>query len=62
MCLVLYRVGWGGVAVNLALEKEERVTMGGMGEIKCKAGEIIGVVEDVPTIDSLWEKYGACGG
>ena len=41
--------------MNLALEKEERVIMGGKGrgEIRGEAGEVTGVVANVPTTDSV---------
>ena len=50
--------------MNLALEKEERVTMGGKGraEIRGEAGEVTGVVENVPTTDGLGKRYGLFGG
>ena len=41
--------------MNLALEKGERVTMGGKGrgKIKSEAGEVTGVVENAPNTDGL---------
>ena len=41
--------------MNLALEKGERVTMGGKGrgEIVGEAGEVTGVVADAPTTNGL---------
>ena len=47
--------------MNLALEKGERVTMGGKGsgEIGGEAGEVTGVVADAPTTDGLG-KSNAC--
>ena len=36
--------------MNLALEKGERVTMGGKG--RDEAGEVTGVVSDPPTTDA----------
>ena len=50
-------------AVKLALEKKERVIMGGkgIGEIRSKVQEVTGVVADVPTMDSLGKRYGAFG-
>ena len=46
--------------MNLALEKGERVTTGGKirDEIKGEAGEVAGVVANVPTTDSLGKMYG----
>ena len=43
--------------MNLALEKGERVTTGGKGrgEIGGEAGEVTGVVADVPTMDGGWQ-------
>ena len=46
--------------MNLALEKGERVTTGGKG--RGEAGEVTGVVADVPTVDSLGKRYGAYSG
>ena len=45
--------------MNLALEKGERVTIGGKsrGEIGGEAGEITEVVANAPTIDGLGERY-----
>jgi hypothetical protein len=53
--------------MNLALEKRERITMGGKdrGEIGGEAGEVTGVVANAPTMDGLGERYGTfsgCGG
>ena len=50
--------------MNLALENGERVTMGGKGraEIGGEAGEVIGVVADAPTTDSLGKRYGTFSG
>ena len=46
-------------AMNLALEKGERVTTGGKGrgEIRDEAGKVTGVVANAPTTDSLGERY-----
>ena len=47
----------------LALEKEERVTTGGKGgEIGGEAGEVTGVVADVPTTDGLGKRHGTFSG
>ena len=45
--------------MNLMLGKGERVIMGGKdrGEIGGKAGEITGVVANVPTMDDLGKQY-----
>ena len=50
--------------MELALEKEERVTTGGKsrGEIGGEAGEVTGVAADAPTTDGLGERYGTFGG
>ena len=50
--------------MHLALEKGERVTMGGKRrrEIRGEAGEVTGVVEDAPTTDGLGKKYGTFSG
>ena len=50
--------------MNLALEKGERVTMGAKGrsEIRGEAGEVSGVVANVPTTDGLGKRYRAFGG
>ena len=50
--------------MNLALEKGERVTMGGKGrgEIGGKAGEVTRVVADTPTTDGLEKRYGMFSG
>jgi hypothetical protein len=50
--------------MNLALEKGERVTMGGKGrdEIGSEAGEVTGVVADAPTMDGLGKRYGMFSG
>ena len=50
--------------MNLALEKGERITMGGKGrgEIRGEAGEVTGAVADVPTMDTLRKRYRAFGG
>ena len=50
--------------MDLALEKGERVTTGGKGrgEIRCEAGEITGVIANVPTMDGLGKSYGPFGG
>ena len=50
--------------VNPVLEKGKRVTMGGKGrgEIRGEAGEVRGVVANVPTTDGLGKRYGAFGG
>ena len=50
--------------MNLALEKGERVTMGGQvrGEIGGKAGELTVVVADAPTTDGLGKRYGTFSG
>ena len=50
--------------MELALEKVERVTMGGKsrGEIGDEAGEVTGVVADVPTTDGLGKRYGMFSG
>ena len=44
--------------MNLAIEKGERVTMGGKGrgEIGGEAGEVIGVVANVSTTHGLGKK------
>ena len=44
--------------MNLALEKGERVTTGGKGrgEIGGEAGEVTGVVANVPGMDGFGEK------
>ena len=49
--------------MNLALEKE-RVTMGGKGrgEIGGEAGEVTGVVTNMPTTDGLGKRYGTFSG
>ena len=51
--MVSSRFGEYRGAVNLALNKRERVTMGckGRGEIGGEAGEVTGVVADAPTTD-----------
>ena len=58
--LVLGRRG----AMNLALEKGDRVTTGGKGrgEIGGEAGEVTGVVADAPTTDGLGKRYGTFSG
>ena len=45
--------------MNLVLEKGERVTTGGKGrgEIGGEAGEVTGVVANVPTTDNLTISY-----
>ena len=50
--------------MNLALEKGERLTLGGKsrGEIKGETGEVTGMVANVPTMDSLGRRYGAFSG
>ena len=47
--------------MNLALEKRERVIMGGKGrdEIRSEIGKVPEMVAGVPTTDSLGERYGA---
>ena len=47
--------------MNLALEKWGRVIMGdkGRGEIRGEAGEVTGVVANVPMTGSLGKRYGA---
>jgi hypothetical protein len=51
-------------AVNLVLEKEERVAMGdkGRGEVRGEAGEVTGVVADVSTTNGLGKRNGVFGG
>ena len=46
--------------MNLALEKRERVTMGGKGrsEIRGETGEVTGVVACAPMTESLGKSYG----
>ena len=50
--------------MSLELEKGERVTMGGKGrvEIGGEAGEVTGVVANVPTTDGLGKRYGTFSG
>ena len=50
--------------MNLALEKRERVIMGGKGrdEIRSEIGKVTGMVADVPATDSLGKRYEAFGG
>ena len=45
--------------MNLALEKGERVTMGGIsrGEVGGEAGEVTGVVANVPIMNGLGKRY-----
>ena len=63
MGLILSRVG-GRAVVNLVLEKGERVTTGGKGKgrISGEAGEVTGVVANVPTMDSLGKWFGTFSG
>ena len=44
--------------MNLALEKRERVIMGGKGrdEIRSEIGKVTGMIVDMPTTDSLGKK------
>ena len=50
--------------MNMALEKGERVTMGGKGrgEIGGEAGEVTGVVAEASTTDGLGKRYGTFSG
>jgi hypothetical protein len=47
--------------MNLVLEKGEEVVMGGKGrgKIRGEAGEVTGVVSNVPTTNGLRERNGA---
>ena len=55
--------GWWG-AVNLVLEKRERVTTAGKGrvEIKNEIGKVTGMIVYVPTIDNLGNRHGLFSG
>ena len=50
--------------MNLALGKWESVTMGGKGrgEIRGEAGEVTGVVANMPTMDSPGKRFEAFSG
>ena len=48
--------------MNLALEKRERVTTEGRGEIRVEVGKVTGMVSHAPNTNSLGIKYGAFGG
>ena len=63
--MVSSRFGEYRGAVNLALNKRERVTMGckGRGEIENETGKIIGMVADASTVHSLAKRrYGVFDG
>ena len=49
---------------DLALEKGERITMGGKdrGEIESESEEITGVVANAPTMDGLGKRFGTFSG
>ena len=50
--------------MNLKLMKAKRVAMGGKGrgEIRSEAGQVPGVVANVPTTDTLGKRYKAFSG
>ena len=48
--------------VNLALEKRVTMEDNGKGEIGSEIGKVIGMVEDVPTPDSLGKRDGVFNG